>query len=159
MGMKGEIDQEFLALIESGNIRYTTLPQVPVACAVAAWAQLAAAAATPAVPWWICGFRISVATGVVAEQGWTVSLGYGGADAAAGAATTIVVTGAYFGIIGAAAAAMGDLAQWMLPYPVRVPAGIVSPGSRLAYSVLANPVGGALGATACYVLIATAVGG
>jgi hypothetical protein len=88
-----------------------------------------------------------------------VSLGYGGADGA-NPATTVVVTGAYFGLIGAAAASMGDLAPWILPYPVKVPVGIVNPGSRLAYSVTSNPVAGApIGTTACYVLIATAVGG
>jgi hypothetical protein len=159
MALKSEVDQQFLALVESGNIRYAQIPAAPVACAVAAWAQLAAAAATPAVPWWICGFKISVATGVVAEQGWTISVGYGGADGAAVAATTVVITAAYCGLIGAAAAAMGGLDWLMLPYPVKVPVDQVDPGSRLAYSCVANPVGAALGTTACYVLIATAIGG
>lgn len=158
MTLKSEVDQQFLASVESGNIRYIQLPAAPVACAVGAWAQLAAAAATPAVPWWICGFKISVATGIVVEQGWTISVGWGGADGAAIAATNVIVTAAYCGLIGAAAAAMGALDWLILPYAVRVPVGQVAPGSRLAYSCVANPVGGAVGTTACYVLIATAVG-
>jgi hypothetical protein len=157
--LKSQVDQLWLATVESGNIRYAQLPAAPVACAVGAWAQLAAAAATPAVPWWICGFKISVATGLTVEQGWTISVGYGGADGAAVAATTVVITAAYCGLIGAAAAAMGGLDWLMLPYPVKVPVDITDPGSRLAYSCVANPVGGAVGTTACYVLIATVVGG
>lgn len=159
MTLKNEVDQQFLTLVESGNIRYVQLPAAPVPCAVGAWAQLAAAAATPAIPWWICGFKISVATGVAAEQGWTISVGYGGADGAAIVPPNVVVTAAYCGLIGAAAAAMGGLDWLILPYPVKVPVDIVDPGSRLAYSCVANPVGGALGTTACYVLIATAIGG
>jgi hypothetical protein len=117
-----------------------------------------AAAATPAVPWWICGFKISCATGLVVEQGWRVSLGYGGVDGAAIAATTVIVTGAYFSLIGAAAAAMGGLETFMLPNPVKIPIDITDPGSRVAYSVVSNPVGGAVGLTSCRILIAYGVG-
>lgn len=158
MGVPQEVKSSYLALVQSGNIRYQCLPAAEVPCAVGAWAQLFAAAASPAVPWWIVGFKVSCATGLVAEQGWRVSIGYGGADGAAIAAGTIVVTAWPFTLQGAAAAAMGALEAVILPFPVRVPVDIVDPGSRMAYSVVDNPVGGAVGLTSCRVIIATAVG-
>jgi len=159
MALKSEVDQLYLAAVESGNIRYQVLPIAEVPCAVGAWAQLFAAAASPAVPWWICGFIVSAAGGLVVEQGWRVSLGYGGADGAAVAATTVIVTGWYFSLIHiAAATASGNIAPAILPYPVKIPVDIVDPGSRVAYSVVTNPVGGAVGLTSCRVIIATAVG-
>ena len=159
MGVPQVSKASYLALVESGNIRYQALPAAEVPCAVGAWAQLLAAAASPAVPWWIVGFKISYATGLVVEQGWRVSLGYGGADGAAIAAATVVVTNWPFTTIGAAAAAMGgDSLTVILPYPVKVPVDIVDPGSRVAYSVVDNPVGGAVGLTSCRVIIATAIG-
>ena len=160
MTLKSEVDQLFAALVESGNIRYQALPAAEVACAVGAWAQLYAAAASPAVPHWIVGFQVSYATGIVVEQSWRVSLGYGGADGAAIAAGTVVVTNYPIVCIGAAAAAMaGSPLNIHLPYPVRVPVDIVDPGSRMAYSCVDNPVGGAVGLTSCRVILATAVGG
>ena len=159
MSLPNQVKSSFQALVESGNIRYEWLPAGQVPCATAAWAQLLAAANTPAVPWWICGLRVSYATGIVVEQGWRVSLGYGGADAAGGAATTIIAIGIPFIVVGAAAAAMGaDLCN-MFPFPVKIPVDITDPGSRVAYSVLNNPVGGAaVGLTSCRICIAYAVG-
>jgi hypothetical protein len=159
MSTTQNIRANYRALVESGNIRYECLPAADVPCATGAWAQLLAAAATPAVPWWICGFKVSCATGLVVEQGWRVSLGYGGADGAAIAATTTIVTGWPFYLIGAAAAAMGSLETAMLPYPVQIPIDIVDPGSRVAYTVVNNPTGGAaVGLTSCRIIIAYAVG-
>ena len=159
MTLKSEVDQVWAANIESGNIRYEVRPQIPTACVVGASAQIFAAAGSPAVPWWVCGFKISVATGIVLETGWTITLGYGGADNAATAGATPIATGIYFGLIGAAAASMGGLDWCMFPYPIQIPVDQATPGSRMAYTVVANPVGGANNCTACYVLIATLVGG
>ena len=157
--LSSEVSQNFQALVQSGNIRYQVLPAAEIACATGAWAQLFAAAASPAVPWWIVGFKISCATGLIVEQGWRVSLGYGGADGAAIAAATVVVTAWPFILTGAAAAAMGALEAVILPFPVQVPVDQVDPGSRVAYTVVNNPVGGAaVGLTSCRVIIATAVG-
>ncbi len=159
MGLPGEVKSSFQALVESGNIRYQALPAGEIACAVGAWAELFVAAASPAVSWWIVGFQFSYATGIVVEQSWRISLGYGGADGAAIAAGTVVITNYPIVVIGAAAASMGGSPLNIhLPYPVRVPVDIVDPGSRMAYSVVDNPVGGAVGATSCRVIIATAVG-
>lgn len=159
MSLPNQVKSSFQALVESGNIRYEWLPAADVPCATAAWAQLLAAAATPAVPWWICGLRVSCATGLVVEQGWRVSLGYGGVDGAAIAATTIIAIGVPFTVIGAAAAAMGADLSHMFPFPVKIPVDIVDPGSRVAYSVVNNPVGGAaVGLTSCRICIAYAVG-
>lgn len=157
MSDRAKISQTWLALVRSGNIRYQALPAAEVPCAVGAWAQLFAAAASPAVPWWICGFQWSFATGLVVEQSWRISLGYGGADGAAIAAGTVVVTNWPLVVSGAAAASMGAPTTQMLPYPVEVPVDIVAPGSRMAYSVVDNPVGGAVGLTSFRVIIATAV--
>ena len=156
--LKTEVDQSFLALVESGNIRYQALPAGEVPCAVAAWAQLFAAAASPAVPWWIVGFQWSFATGLVVEQSWRVSVGYGGADGAAIAAGTVVITNWPLVVSGAAAASMGAPTTQILPYPVKVPVDIVDPGSRAAYTVVDNPVGGAVGLTSFRLLIATGIG-
>lgn len=156
--LKNEVDELFLAAVESGNIRYEAFPAAEVACAVGAWAQLYNAAASPAVPHWLCGFQMSVATGLVVEQSWRVSVGYGGADGAAVAAANVLITNWPLVMIGAAAAAMaGSLGGW-LPYPVRIPVDQVDPGSRMAYSVVDNPVGGAVGATSLRVILAYAVG-
>jgi len=159
MALRSEVDQLWFSLVESGNIRYQALPAAEVPCVVGAWAQLFAAAASPAVPWWIVGFQFSYATGIVVEQSWRVSLGYGGADGAAVAAATVVIENYPIVCIGAAAAAMaGSPLNIHLPYPVRVPVDQVDPGSRVAYSVVDNPVGGAANATSCRVIIATAIG-
>ncbi len=159
MTVKNEVDQLFLTAVESGNIRYQALPAAEVPCAVGAWAQLFAAAASPAVPWWIVGFQFGYATAIVVEQSWRVSLGYGGADGAAIAAGTVVITNYPIITIGAAAASMGGSPLNIhLPWPVKVPVDIVDPGSRVAYTVVDNPVGGAVGATSCRVIIATAIG-
>jgi len=158
MSLKGEVDQLFQSLVESGNIRYQALPAAEVPCVVGAWAQLYAAAASPAVPHWLVGFQMGVATGIVLETSWRVSVGYGGADGAAIAAGTVVVTNWPLIVIGAAAASMGGMLTGMLPYPVRIPVDIVDPGSRMAYSVVDNPVGGANNSTSFRVFLATAVG-
>jgi len=159
MSLPQEVASSYQALVESGNIRYQALPAAEVPCVVGAWAQLFAAAASPAVPWWIVGFQFSYATGIVAEQSWRVSLGYGGADGAAIAAGTVVITNYPIVAIGAAAASMaGSPLNIHLPFPVRVPVDIVDPGSRAAYTVVDNPVGGAVGSTSCRVIIATAIG-
>jgi len=156
--LKNEVDEVFKAAVESGLIRYEAFPAAEVPCAVGAWAQLYAAAASPVVPHWLCGFQMSVATGLVVEQSWRVSVGYGGADGAAIAANVVIVTNWPLVVIGAAAAAMGGALGGWLPYPVRIPVDIVDPGSRMAYSVVDNPVGAAVGATSFRVILAYAVG-
>ena len=158
MSLSSEVHALFNALVENGNIRYQALPAAEVPCAVGAWAQLFAAAASPAVPWWIVGFQWSFATGLVVEQSWRVSVGYGGADGAAIAAGTVVITNWPLVVSGAAAASMGAPTTQILPYAVKVPVDIVAPGSRAAYSVVDNPVGGAVGLTSFRLIIATVIG-
>ena len=158
MSLKNEVDANFLALVESGNIRYQALPAGEIACAVGAWAQLYAAAASPAVPHWLVGFQIGFATGLVVEQSWRISIGYGGADGAAIAAAVVLLTNWPVHVSAAAAGVVGTVSNQILPYPIRIPVDIVDPGSRMAYTVVDNPVGGAVGATSCRVLLATAIG-
>lgn len=160
MGLKSEVDANFLALVESGNIRYVAFPAAaaPVACAVGAWAQIYVAANSPAVPHWLVGFQIGFATGLVVEQSWRIDLGYGGADGAAIAANVVLVTDWPIHISAAAAGVVGTVSNQILPYPIKIPVDQVDPGSRMAYSVVDNPVGGAVGATSCRVLLAIAIG-
>ena len=156
--MKSEVDQVFLANIMSGNIRYQALPAAEVPCVVAAWAELFVAAASPAVPFWLVGFQIGFATGLAVEQSWLIDLGYGGADGVAVAAGTVLLTDWPIHISCNAAGLLGTVVNQILPYPIRIPVDQVDPGSRMAYSVVDNPVGGAVGATSLRVLLATVVG-
>lgn len=161
MGLKSEVDQNWLAAVQSGNIRYQTLPlgaAIPIAND-AAWDQLYAAAASPAVPHWLCGFAFSIATNtVLAEVVMLIDVGYGGADAAAGAPTNILIVGWPIGLTAVAVALGPHMHQnQMLPYPIRIPAGVVSPGSRMVARIASSvPAGVAL--TAFRVILATAVG-
>ena len=71
----------------------------------------------------------------------------------------MIVIGRPWTLQGAAAAAMGALEADIFPRPVAIPVGITNPGSRVAYSVVNNPVGGAaVGLTSCRILIAYAIG-
>jgi len=158
MGLKTEVDATFLALVASGNIRYLALPAAEVPCVVGAWAQLYAAAASPAVPHWLVGFQVGVATGLVVEQSWRISLGYGGADGAAIAAAIVLLTNWPVHVSAAAAGVVGTISNQILPFPIRIPVDQVDPGSRMAYSVVDNPVGAAVNTTSLRVLLATAVG-
>ena len=160
MTLKNEVDQLWLAAVQSGNIRYVAFPAAaaPVPCAVGAWAELYVAALSPAVPHWLVGFQIGFATGLVVEQSWRIDLGYGGADGAAVAAETVLITDWPIHISAAAAGVVGTVSNQILPYPILIPVDQVDPGSRMAYSVVDNPVGGAVGATSCRALLAYAIG-
>ena len=83
----------FLAIVESGKIRYQTLPVAVVPIADdAAWDQLFAAAGAPAVDFWLCGFSYGYATGIAADVSLLIDVGYGGVDGAAIAAATVILT-------------------------------------------------------------------
>jgi hypothetical protein len=152
--LKNEVDQVFLAAVESGNIRYQGLPVAVVPIADdAAWDQLFAAAGAPAVPYWLCGFSYGIATGLAADVSLLVDLGWGGADGAAIAPANVVLTN-YPVVITAGAAAVGPavLPPEMLPYPVLIPGG-----SRMAARIAASPTG-TVAFTEFRVILATAVG-
>lgn len=150
-----ELKSSFQALVNSGNIRYACLPAAEVAVADdAAWDQLWAAAAGPAVDFWVCGFAYNFATGgLAAEHSQAVDLGWGGVDGAAVAAANVIVTN-YPICITAAAVALGPVGPFWhnLPYPVRVPAL-----SRMAVRIASSVTGG-IAFTSFRVIYATAVG-
>jgi len=153
-GLKSLVSRNFLALVESGNIRYQALPVALVAIADdAAWDQLFAAAGAPATNYWLCGFSYGIATGLVADVSLLVDLGYGGADGAAVAAATVVLTN-YPVVLTAGAAAVGPsaLPAEILPYPVKIPAS-----SRMAARIASSPTG-TVAFTEFRVILATAVG-
>lgn len=154
MGLKSEVDQNFLAAIESGNIRYQALPValVPIADD-AAWDQLFAAAGAPAVDYWLCGFSYGYATGIAADTCLLVDLGWGGADGVAVAAANVILTN-WPVVLSAGVAAVGPAGcpSEMLPYPVRIPGG-----SRMAARIASSP-SGTLAFTEFRVILATAVG-
>ena len=154
MTLKSVVDQSFLAMVESGNIRYQGLPASIVAIADdAAWDQLFAAAGAPAVPFWLCGFSYGIATGLAADVSLLIDLGWGGADGAAIAAANVILTN-YPVVLTAGVAAVGPsaLPSEMLPYPVRIPAG-----SRMAARIASSPTG-TVGFVEFRVILATAVG-
>lgn len=145
----------FLALVDSGRIRYTTLPVNGVAIADdAAWDQLFAAAAAPATDYWLCGFAHSVATNtLLAEDQLLIDVGWGGLDGAAVAAANVILTNWPVNFT-AVALALGPnpIPNHLLPYPVKIPGG-----SRMAARIAASPVGG-VAVTAFCVILATQVG-
>lgn len=153
---RSRISQTWLALVESGNIRYQAFPAAGVAIADdAAWDQLFAAGAGPVVPYWICGFHFSIATGlVVAEDTMQFDMGWGGVDGAAIAAANIVVAN-WPVAFSAVALALGPfcIPQVLLPYPVKVPAG-----ARMAARIATSTTGGQA-VTEFRALLAWAVGG
>lgn len=152
---RSRISQTWLALVNSGNIRYLALPaaEVPIADD-AAWDQLFAAAGAPIVPYWLCGFAFNFASGsVVAEHTQAVDIGWGGADGVAIAPANVIVTD--FPItVSAVALALGPFGPFnvMLPYAVRIPAG-----SRMAARIASSIVGG-VAFTSFRVILATAIG-
>lgn len=155
MPERNRTSQLWLSLVNSGNIRYQSLPaaEVPIADD-AAWDQLFAAAGAPAVPYWLCGFTYNFATGgVTAEHTELVDIGWGGVDGAAVAAANVVITD-YPICVSAVALALGPFGpfQVILPYPVRIPAA-----SRMAARIASSPVGG-VALTSLRVILATAIG-
>lgn len=158
---RSRISQNWLALVNSSAIRYQTLPlgaAIPIAND-AAWDQLYAAAASPATDHWLCGFAFSIATNtVLAEVVMLIDVGYGGADNATNAPTNILIAGWPIGLTAVALALGPHMHQnQMLPYPIRIPAGQVSPGSRMVARIASSvPAGVAL--TAFRVILATGIG-
>ena len=154
MSLKSEVDQLFLAAVQSGNIRYTCLPVaiVPIADD-GAWDELFAAAGAPAVPYWLCGISFNWATGIAAETTLLVDVGFGGVDGVAVAAATVVLTNWPVTLTAGAAAVGPDThPPIMLPFPVRIPAS-----SRMAARIASSPTG-TLAFTDFRVILALAVG-
>lgn len=160
MSDRARISQTWLAMVNSGNIRYQALPVADIPLADdAAWDQLYNAAGSPAADHWVCGFQFSIATGlIVAENEMLIDVGWGGADHATNAPTNIIIAN-WPVAFSAVAAALGPFMcqNQMLPYPVRVPVGQVSPGSRMVARIAASPIGGQA-FTAFRVILATAIG-
>lgn len=156
MALPGEVRSSFLALVESGNIRYQSLPVAIVAIADdAAWDELfaAAGAASAVNPSWLCGFSYGVATGLVADVILLVDCGYGGVDGAAVAAATVLLTNWPVALTaGAAAVGPSALPSEMLPFPCRMPAA-----QRMAARIASSPTG-TVAFLSFRVILATAVG-
>ena len=154
MSDRSRISQSWLALVNSGSIRYQGLPAAVVPIADdGAWDELFAAAGAPAVPFWLCGFSFNWATGVVAENSLLIDLGFGGVDGAAIAAATVLLTNWPVTMTAGAAAVGPDThPPQMLPFPIRIPAA-----SRMAARIASSPTG-TLAFTDFRVILATAVG-
>lgn len=157
MTLKNEVDQLYLAAIESGNIRLASWPVAGTPIADdAAWDEIVVAAAGPGalVPCWLCGFSFSNATGlIVAEVGFEFSIGYGGA-AGDGNAPAVELVSDWAVNFSAVAAALGPFAipTQIFPFAMRIPAGQAIEAS---YTTLV----GASAITSFRVILATAVGG
>ena len=156
MALKAEVDQLFLATIESGNIRYTLQPvAAPTVLvsdgAAAAWAwaayvQIVAAAVIPN-PCWLCG--IICHTGVVETFEGDIAIARGAAAAEVDLALFHII--AEVGNITPADGISVSVPP-LLPYAVRI-AGSPRLACRLRKSTAASAAGISL-----KVLIASAVG-
>jgi hypothetical protein len=155
MGLKSNVDQMFVTLVESGNVRYVTQPAAAVgtACvsdaAAAAWAWAAyvqiCAAAVIANPSWLVGILVS--TGVVEISDGDIAIASGGAGAEVDLAIfpvswTHVPT----------AVGIGVAMPCMLPYPIRI-AGSPRLACRVRKATAASASGVSL-----KVILATAIG-
>ena len=164
-GLRQEVDQLFLAAIESGNIRYTTAPvaAAPVAVVsdgvVAAWAwapyiQIVAAAIVPN-PCWLVGFTIH--TPAVESHNGDIAIAIGALAAEVDLA--IVHFSAVWPVIGATAALIANSVPrevysqtiW-LPYAIRI-AGTPRLAGRVRKSTAASAAG-----VSVKVILASAVG-
>ena len=133
MGLKSEVDQVFLAAVQSGNIRYITAPvaAAPVAVVsdgvVAAWAwapyiQIVAAAIIPD-PCWLCGVTMHT----VAVESHTADLAIASGALAAEVDLAMVHYSGVWPVIGVTAALIAnavarviDSSTIWLPYPIRI---------------------------------------
>ena len=165
MGLKSEVDQVFLAAVESGNIRYTTAPvaAAPVAIVsdgvVAAWAwapyvQIVAAAVIPA-PCWLVGVTMHT----VAVESHTADLAIASGALAAEVDLAMVhysgvwpVVGVTAALIANAVARVVDSFTIWLPYPIRIATSI-----RLAGRIRKSSAASAAGVSV-KVILASAVG-
>lgn len=153
---RSRISQTWQALVSSGNIRYQSWPTAGKAIADdGLYDEVVVAGAGPggAVPAWLCGFSFGNATGlIVAEIGFEFTIGYGGA-AGDGNAPAIVLITDWAVNFSAVALALGPFAipTQLLPYPIRVPAGVAM---EACYTTLV----GASAITRFRVILATAVG-
>ncbi len=156
MSLKSEVDQLFLANIESGNIRYASWPVAGTPIADdGAWDEIVAAATGPGatVPCWLCGFSFSNGDGlIVTETGFEFSIGYGGA-AGDGNAPAVEIVTTWAVNFSANVAALGPfvIPAQIFPYPIRIPLGQAIEAN---YTTLV----GASAITSFRVILATAVG-
>ena len=159
MSLKSEVDQLFLALVSSGNIRYNALPigagvAVVSDGAAAAWAYPAAnlhvtiqaAGLLPADPCWLVGIVILNNNLEVACYA-DLAIGFG-VDAAGIDRAEFP----YFNEIAAVAASNLIMLAYYLPYPVRI-AGNPRLAGRIRKSSAASGVG-----ITVKVLVASAIG-
>ena len=159
MALPGEVRQSFLALVESGNIRYTAYPigagvAIVSDGAAAAWAypaanlhiQIQAAALLPADPCWLVGVAI-LANNLEAACFADLAIGFG-ADAAGIDRAEFP----FYNDLGAGAGITQAKHFAYLPYPIRI-TGNPRVAGRIRKSSAASGVG-----LTPKVLIATAVG-
>ena len=154
MGLRAEVASTYLALVESGNIRYVTQPEAAAGVAmvsdgvVAAWAWapyveiIAAAAITD--PSWLCG--VSIHTGVVETH-------YGDLAVASGALAAEVDLAMFSFVTGIPTAVGVSMATpSFLPNPIKI---IGTP--RLAGRIRKDTGASAAGFT-CKAILAEAIG-
>ncbi|MFA5376666.1 MAG: hypothetical protein WC455_13040 [Dehalococcoidia bacterium] len=155
MGVPQEVKSTYKALVESGLIRYQTLPAgaaptaLPSDAAAAAWAfmanyvQIAAAAVVPN-PCWLCG--ISIHTGVVETFSGDIVIATGAAGFEVDLAMFHVVAGI------PTAVGVSVAGPLMLPYPIKI-VGTPRIAANLRKSTAASAAG-----VSIKLILATAVG-
>ena len=157
MGLPSQVQSIFLALLESTNVRYQTQPAAAVGITIAddaAWDEIFDSTVVT-VDYWICGLQ-SIILDVAADAGLMVDVGTGGANGAAVAPTTTVITN--FSVfedyhqVTAVGVRGGRIPIDWLPFPIRVAAS-----TRVAARIASSPTG-TDAIDQFYVILATAVG-
>ena len=153
MGLREEVQSSYMALVESGNVRYQTQPAAAVGITIAddaAWDEIFDSTIVT-VNFWLMGIQ-AIILGAGADVGLLVDVGSGGADGAAVAAATTLI--ADMSVFIDWASTVGSIVPpiiW-LPIPIRVPAS-----TRIAARIASSPTGTDV-IDQFYVMLATAVG-
>lgn len=137
MGLRSEIQAILLASVLSTNVRYQTQPAAAVGITIAddaAWDEIFDSTIVT-VDYWIAGF-LAIVLAPGADAGLLIDIGTGGADGAAVAPATTVVTD--FPIFEDFVSAVGNIKPIPLffPIPIRVAAS-----TRVAARIASSPTG------------------
>ena len=141
MGLRSEVQAILLASVLSTNVRYQTLPAAAVGVTIAddaAWDEIFDSTVVT-VDYWIAGF-MAVILNVAIDAGLLVDIGTGGADGAAVAPATTVVTNQPvvedYHEVTAVGVRGGRQPQVWFPVPIRVAAS-----TRVAARIASSPTG------------------
>ena len=157
MALAELVGATYMAVIGSENVRYQTQPAAAVGITIAddaAWDEIFDSTIVT-VDYWICGLQ-AIILDVAADAGLMVDVGTGGANGAAVAPATTVITNypifEDYHQVTAVGVRGGRIPVEWLPFPIRVPAS-----TRCAARIASSPTGTDV-IDQFYLVLATAVG-